>query len=382
MKVIIIGAGIGGLTTHIVSKRAGFEVEHYERQPHLGPAGAGIVLWPNGVKVLLALGLGQQLQQIGHTLDRVVTRTHQGEPLSEMPVGELERKLGAPVYPVSRTDLQTLLLGAVAPEALQLGARCVRVEQTAAGATAHFADGRSATGDLVVGADGIHSVIRGAVVGEVEPRYSGMANWVGIVANDGLMPRHTGYEFLGEGKRCGLLSLAGNRVYYGFACAMYRGAPVPEGGRRGQLRHLFSGWLAPIPALIERLEEGELQYLEIHDRPPLPLWTQGRLTLLGDAAHATAPTLGQGCCLAMEDAILLARCLGSTTLGVADGLARYEAKRKARAEMIVARSRQKVAALHAADPTVYEQFYAAIKAASVAETMRAQEALLEEGPFG
>src|SRR5262249_48966836 len=97
MKVIIVGAGIGGLTAHLVCQRAGFKVEHYERQRQLGPAGAGIVLWPNGVKVLLALGLGEQLKRIGHKLDRVVTRTHRGESLSEMPVGELERKLGAPV---------------------------------------------------------------------------------------------------------------------------------------------------------------------------------------------------------------------------------------------------------------------------------------------
>src|SRR5262249_60832953 len=101
MKVIIVGAGIAGLVAHHVCKRAGFEVEHYERQTHLGPAGAGIVLWPNGAKILVALGLGEQLRRIGHGLERVVTRTNQGAPLSEMPVGELERKLGAPVYPVS-----------------------------------------------------------------------------------------------------------------------------------------------------------------------------------------------------------------------------------------------------------------------------------------
>jgi FAD-dependent urate hydroxylase len=299
-----------------------------------------------------------------------------------MPVGELQGKLGAPVYPVSRTDLQGVLLGAVAPEALHLGERCVRVEQSASDATAHFEGGRTATGDVVVGADGIHSVIRGALVGEIEPRYSGMVNWVGLIANDGLQPEHTGSEFLGEGKRCGVLPLAGGRLYFGFAAAMDKGAPVPEGGRRRQLRELFGSWPSPIPSVIERFDEAELKYLEIHDLPPLERWSQGRLTLLGDAAHATAPTLGQGGCQAMEDAILLARCLGSTTLGVADGLARYEAKRKARAEMIVARSRQKVAALHAADPTVYGEFYAAIKASSVAETMKAQEELLEEGPFG
>src|SRR5215472_6372438 len=135
MKIILVGAGIGGLTAHLVCKRAGFEVEHYERQSLLGPAGAGIVLWPNGVKILLALGLGDRLAQIGHSLQRVVTRTNRGEPLTEMPVGDLERKLGAPVYPVSRTDLQSILVDAIGPGMLRLGARCVRVEQTAANAT-------------------------------------------------------------------------------------------------------------------------------------------------------------------------------------------------------------------------------------------------------
>jgi FAD-dependent urate hydroxylase len=382
MKVIIVGAGIGGLTAHHVCKRAGFEVEHYERQPRLGPAGAGIVLWSNGVKILLALGLGERLQQIGHRLERVVTRTNEGALLIEMPIGDLERKLGAPVYPVSRTDLQSLLVDAVGADNLHLGANCVRIEQNSSVASVYFENGQTAIGDVVVGADGIHSAIRNAVVGEVAPRYSGMANWVGILPNDDLQPEHIGYEFLGEGKRCGLLPLTGNRVYFGFACAIKEGSPAPDGGRRRQLSDLFGDWPAPIPALLGRIVESELKYLEIHDLPPLVRWSDRRVTLLGDAAHATAPTLGQGGCQAMEDAILLARCLGSTTLGVEDGLIRYQAKRKERAEMIVTRSRKKLETLLAAEPRAYEELFAAIRASSVAETMRAQEELLEEGPFG
>src|SRR5262249_761284 len=196
---------------------------------------------------------------------RVVTRTNQGESLSEMPVGELERRLGAPVYPVSRTDLQNLLVDAVGPGRLHLSAKCVRVGQTAANATAYFEDGRTATGDVVLGADGIHSAVRRAVAGEVQPRFTGMVNWVGVLANDGLQPEHTGAEFLGEGKRCGLLPLAGNRVYFGFACALDKGPPAPAAGRRSQLQGLFGGWPAPIPAVIERLDETDLKFLEIHD---------------------------------------------------------------------------------------------------------------------
>ena len=382
MKIIIVGAGIGGLTAHLVCKRAGFEVEHYEREPRLGPAGAGIVLWSNGVKILLTLGLGELLERIGHRLEHVVTRTKDGVTLTETPVGDFERRLGAPVYPVSRTDLQALLVDAVGADNLHLGANCVRVEQNASSATAYFADGRTATGDVMVGADGAHSVIRGAIVGDVAPRYAGIANWVGIVPNDGLQPEHTGYEYLGEGKRCGLLPIAGERVYFGFNCAMKHGSSPPEGGRRRQLRELFGDWPAPIPAILERFAEPELKYLEIHDLPPLARWSHGRVTLLGDAAHATAPTMGQGGCQAMEDAILLARSLGSTTLGVADSLARYEAKRKERAEMIVAASRRKAEALLAEDPKVYSEAYAAIRSSSITESMQAQQELLEAGPFG
>jgi FAD-dependent urate hydroxylase len=216
----------------------------------------------------------------------------------------------------------------------------------------------------------------------VAPRYSGMANWVGILKNDGLQHEHMGSEFLGEGQRCGLLPLADDRLYFGFACAMGKGAPAPEGGRCQQLRDQFGGWPSPIPTLLDRIDEPDGKYLEIHDLPPLNRWSQGRITLLGDAAHATAPTLGQGGCQAMEDAIWLGRSLGSTMLGEADGLARYEDKRKQRAEMVVARSRRKAETLHASEPSIYGGFYAAIKASSVAETMKVQEQLLEAGPFG
>jgi FAD-dependent urate hydroxylase len=382
MKIIIVGAGIGGLTAHLVCRRAGFEVEHYEREPRLGRAGAGIVLWSNGVKILLTLGLAEPLEWIGHRLEHVVTRTKDAVTLTETPVGDFERRLGAPVYPVSRTDLQSMLVDAVGTDNFHLGANCVCVEQNRSSATVYFADGRTATGDVVVGADGIHSAIRGAIVGDIAPGYAGIANWVGIVPNDGLQPEHTGYEYLGEGKRCGLLPLSGERSYFGFSCAMKHGSPAPEGGRRRQLRELFGDWPAPIPTILERFAEPELKYLEIQHLPALARWSRGRVTLLGDAAHATAPTMGQGGCQAMEDAILLARSLGSTTLGVADSLARYEAKRKERAEMIVAASRRKAEVMHAADPRVYAELYAAIRSSSITETMQAQQELLEAGPFG
>jgi FAD-dependent urate hydroxylase len=192
--------------------------------------------------------IGQSLERIGHRLEHVVTRTKEGAPLAGMPVGDFKRKPGAPVYPVSRTDLQAILVDAVGADNLHLGANCIGVEQNTSAATVYFADGREATGDVVVGADGIHSVILRAIAGDVAPRYSGIANWVGIITNDSVQPEHTEYEYLGEGKRCGVVPLAGDRVLFGLGCAMEEGSPPPDGGRGRQLCALFGDWPAPIPA--------------------------------------------------------------------------------------------------------------------------------------
>ena len=203
LKVVIVGAGIGGLSAHLAFARAGFEVAHYERRSELGPAGAGIVVWPDGVEVLKALGLGERLAAIGNRPDVLEVRDPDDRLLSVLPLGEIWNRTGAPGYVVSRTDLQGLILDAVGPERVQMGARCTGLEQSDTEVMVRFDGGLDASGDLAVGADGIHSAVRGVVVPEVEPSYAGIASWVGIVPNDGLHPINVVVEYLGEGKRCG-----------------------------------------------------------------------------------------------------------------------------------------------------------------------------------
>jgi FAD-dependent urate hydroxylase len=382
LKVVIVGAGIGGLAAHLAFARAGFEVAHYERRSELGPAGAGIVVWPDGVKVLRALGLGERLAAIGNRPDLLEVRGPDDRLLSALPLKEIWERSGAPGYVVSRTDLQNLMLDAVGPVRLHLGARCTGFHQSDTSVTVHFDGGLEASGDLAVGADGIHSAVRSVVASGTEPSYAGIASWVGIVPNDGLHPVNVVVEYLGEGKRCGLLPLSSNRVYFNFAAAWDRGQPRPATGWTGFLERLFAGWPPQVPAVLRRLEGREPIYLEISDLPHLDRWSAGRVTLLGDAAHATTPTVGQGACQALEDVAVLVRCLESEPADVVGALGHYESERKRRAEEIVALSRRGVERLHAKDESVYGETYRAIHASSAHRTALTIEGWLARGPNG
>ncbi len=382
LKVVIVGAGIGGLSAHLAFARAGFEVAHYERRSELGPAGAGIVVWPDGVKVLRALGLGERLAAIGNRPDVLQVRGPDGRPLSVLPLKEIWDRSGAPGYVVSRTDLQDLLLDAVGPGRVETGARCTGLEQSDTEVTVRFDGGLEARGDIAIGADGIHSAVRGVSVSGVEPSYAGIASWVGVVPNEGLQPVNAVVEYLGEGKRCGLLPLSNDRVYFNFAAAWDTGRPRPARGWTGFLERLFAGWPLQVPAVLRRLEGREPIYLEICDLPHLDRWSAGRVTLLGDAAHATTPTVGQGACQALEDVAVLVRCLESEPADVVGALRSYELERKQRAEEIVEFSRWGVERLHAKGESVYAETYRAIQASSAHRTARTIEGWLARGPNG
>ena len=382
LKVVIVGAGIGGLSAHLACARAGFDVEHFERQPHLGAAGAGIVVWPDGVKVLESLGLGERLASIGNRPDTLVLRDPDDRMLSELPLREIWDRTGAPGYVVSRTDLQSILLEAVGAWRVRTGARCVGLDQDESGVVVHLEGGLEAKGDVAVGADGIHSAVRNAVAPGGEPSYAGIASWVGIVPNDGLHPANVVTEYVGEGKRLGLLPLSNNRLYFNFAAAWDRSQPRPASGWTEVVERLFAGWPPQIQAVLRRLQGREPIYLEISDIPHLTRWSAGRATLLGDAAHATTPTVGQGACQALEDVVVLVRCLEGGTTDVVDALLRYESERRRRAEDLVALSRRGVERLHAKDESTYGELYRAIRASSAHQTILTIADWLARGPEG
>ena len=189
-------------------------------------------------------------------------------------------------------------------------------------------------------------------------------------------------EYVGEGKRLGLLPLSKNRLYFNFAAAWDRSQPGPASGWTLAVKRLFAGWPAAIEAVLGRLEGREPIYLEISDIPHLARWSAGRATLLGDAAHATTPTVGQGACQALEDVVVLVRCLEGGTTDVVDALLRYESERRRRAEDLVALSRRGVERLHAKDETTYGELYRAIRASSAHQTILTIADWLARGPEG
>jgi FAD-dependent urate hydroxylase len=356
LKVLVIGSGIGGLTAGIALQQAGHRVEIFDRVKELRPAGAGISLWSNGVKVLNKLGLGREIAAIGGRMEQMQYRWMTGELLNDISLQPLIEAVGQCPYPVARTDLQQMLLEAFAGE-VQLNTRCVGVEQDGESVTAIFENGRRVTGDVLLAADGLRSALRKYVVGEaVQPRYAGYTNWNGLVeANEDLAPKDTWVIYVGEGKRASMMPVAKNRFYF-FLDVPLPGVELKETDR-AELTQFFQGWADPVQSLIQRLNPAQTNRIPIHDVEPLPCLVRGRIALLGDSGHATTPDLGQGGCQAMEDADVLTRYLLTTNISVADALKRYEAERKERTTNLVLKARKRADQIHGKDPIVTQQWY-------------------------
>ena len=382
LKAVVIGAGIGGLTAGIALQQAGFEVEIYDKVRELRPAGAGISLWSNGVKVLNRLGLGEKMAKIGGLMDRMQYLTRTGELLNDIDLQPLVEEVGQRPYPVARTDLQQMLLEAY-PKEVQLNHKCVGVEEDEQGITAKFANGHQTTGDLLVAADGIHSILRQYVLGEeVQPQYGTYVNWNGLVpASEDLAPKNCWAIYVGEHKRASMMPVAGDRFYFYFDVPLPKGTPANPETYRTELATHFQGWAKPVQLLIERLDPFKTNRVEIHDVGPINHLVRGRVALLGDSAHATCPDLGQGGCQAMEDGLILTQCLLTTNLGVEYALKRYELERKERTSAVVQKARKRAEMIHGTDPEVTQKWYQQLAQEDPTEVTQAISKVILAGPL-
>lgn len=363
LKVVIIGAGMGGLATGIALRQAGYHVEIYDRVSELRPAGAGISLWSNGVKVLNRLGLGKDIACIGGQMDRVAYYSNTGEKLTDFSLQPLIDRVGQRPYPVARTDLQEMLLNEFGAENVQLNSKCIAVEQDADSVTAIFEDGRKATGDVLVAADGTHSMTRSYILGHaVERRYVGYVNWNGLVpASDDLAPKNSWDVYVGEHKRASMMPVGSDRFYFFFDVPLPKGTASKPETYREELASFFKGWPDQVQNLIQRLDPLKTNRVEIHDIEPLQTLVSGRVALLGDAGHSTAPDLGQGGCQAMEDTLVLTTYLQTTNISVEDALKRYEAARKDRVADIITKARKRSNMTHGKEPEKTQQWYEELK---------------------
>jgi 2-polyprenyl-6-methoxyphenol hydroxylase-like FAD-dependent oxidoreductase len=337
MRIAVVGAGIGGAAAGIALARAGHDVVVCERAERPGEVGAGIVLWGNAVAALRRIGAADAVLAHASRMGSGELRSARGRLLASQDLRIWDAELGAPSVVIHRSRLLDALLGVLGPERVRFGRECVGVEALDGGARVRFSAGNAEDADVVVGADGLRSLVRAHLHGDAAPRYAGYTCWRAVArVPRSLVDDGTFCETWGRGARFGWLRLPDESVYW------FATVDAPPGGRDAsdadalaRLAALYGAWWGPIPELIRATRPEHLLRNDILDRPPRDArWGCGRITLLGDAAHATTPNIGQGACLAIEDGVSLADHLASGP-DVAASLRAYERERHRRTAWIV-----------------------------------------------
>ena len=343
-KILIVGAGIGGLTAALACLKRGFDVEVVEQASELKEVGAGLQLSANGNRALYELGLGEALQRLScEATGKEIRLWNSGETWKLFDLGaESVARYGYPYFTVYRPDLLGVLIDAVRaikPDAIHLNARCTGFEQDAGGVTLLLEkQGARMCGDALIGADGVHSRIRQGLFGADKPEFTGIMAWRGVIPMDRLparMRRMVGTNWVGPGGHIVHYPLNAGRLMNFVGVRERSDWQVESWSVRGtteEFRKDFAGWNEDIQLMIDAVD---VPYKwALMTRAPLPQWTKGRVSLLGDACHSTLPFLAQGAVMAIEDGFILARALAAHH-DAATALKRYEAARIERTTRIV-----------------------------------------------
>jgi salicylate hydroxylase len=344
LRAVVVGGGLGGIAAAVALAQAGIDVRVYEQAQRLTEVGAGVSLAPNGLRVLDRLGVGDGIGRVGARYASAQLLLSDGRPVRHEPDEWIRPGQNVGIH---RADLLALLAGRLPPGTVRTGHRCTGFRQDDVSATAEFANGATATADVVIGADGMHSALQGFAVAPAEPVFSG------VVAHRGLVPRPAAYPadvmrmWTGEGRHFLAFPVRAGQLlnYVGFVPSAM---PVQESwsaaGDPAALAAHFAGWDPAIGEIIAAVSGpgGSGFRWAMYDRAPLPRWTSGRLTLLGDAAHPMLPHLGQGVNQALEDAVALATLLAGCA-GPADvprALVAYQDLRRDRTARVQLGSRR------------------------------------------
>ena len=311
------------MATAVALRQRGIETTLYERAPEIREVGAGMMVWPNAARILRDLGVLDDLISLSGRNTNFLVRAQNGRVLMNIPLGEFD----VPALCTRRRDLLAVLLAKIPSESIHLGYELSRLDQRDSSVRLHFANGQRTEHSGVIGADGIRSRTRAELFGAIEPVDRGYTVWRGIAKYTGAaIEAGFNSETWGRGQRFGLLNTGHDRVTW-YAASQHSNC---------NLLDTFDGWHDPILDLIRSTET--ILCNRALDLAPLPRWSRGAVTLLGDAAHPCTPNLGQGCCMAIEDAMVLAKSL-DTGASLSEAFMRYETLRRPRTSHIQSRSR-------------------------------------------
>jgi salicylate hydroxylase len=342
-RVAVIGGGIGGLTAALALIRHGVDVDVYEQAPELKELGAGVQISSNGTRVLHALGLGHEVERRGVVVAGKEIRlwsTGQTWKLFDLGAVSVER-YGFPYVMFHRGDLHAILLAAIRrerPDAVHLDHQCTGVAEDERGVTIQFANGLTATAAVAVGADGVQSRVRAALFGADRPEFTGIVAWRGLVPRARVpagIRMNVGTNWVGPGGHVVHYPVRGGELL-NFVGLLERDDWRVESwtvqGTKDEFANDFRNWHPDIHACIRSVD---VPYKwALFARPPMPAWTKGRVTLMGDACHSMLPMMAQGAVMALEDGLVLARCVAKYGVGP-QALQRYEAARRERANRCV-----------------------------------------------
>lgn len=355
-RALIAGGGVGGLAAALALARIGWDVRVFERAAKIAEVGAGLQLGPNGFRALEALGVAARVEAGAFEPDSIeMRRGIDGRPVARVPLGEAARaRWGAPYLQVHRADLIAALLAALEaarPGAVETGAPVAGYMQTAAAAALRLEDGREVEGDLVIGADGLRSALRAQMLGPEAPRFTGYVAWRATIPAERLKrpPAPAGVVWTGRARHAVVYPLRSSSMlnFVGLAAEDWRGESWTEPGDPERLRAAFNGWAPELGEIVAAIRAPFRWAL--FDRPPLPQWSEGRVTLLGDACHPMLPSLAQGAAQALEDAVALAHLL-ATRRDIPEALRFHFATRIGRVTRVQAEARANLTRFHRDDP--------------------------------
>jgi salicylate hydroxylase len=340
-KVAIIGAGLGGLAVAIALRKQGIDAQVYEKAHSLRPVGAGLTLFPNGLNSLEAIapGIVDSLKHAASQTRVTNFKKSTGEMIAQNSITLME-KYGQPMLNIRWSRLQEILAAALPSDVIHLNHRCIGFEQLDSGVKVSFDNGEIVEADLLIGADGIHSNIRQTLIEDGSPLYAGRLSWRAVVKySHELLPADEVVLMAApEGKNFLLVDVSDGYIFWSAGALSEKDSLAPSTADvKLRVLEKFAGWGEPVQAIVAATPAEDIVERPIWDRPPLHRWSQGRVTLLGDAAHPMIPSLGQGANTAFEDAWELSGWLTHAP-NIESALTSYDSSRIQRTQVIQARS--------------------------------------------